>query len=312
MAERRMFSKTIIDSDRFLDMPPSAQLLYFHLAMRADDDGFVDKQKTIMRITGSSQADMDMLIECGFVISFESGIIAIRHWRVNNHIQKDRYKHTIHKAEREKVTLDENNVYTLDTTCIQSVSKMDTQDRPGQERLVEDSLGQDRQGQERPLLCTPEEFGFGAPCPPEEPQPEYMAECPPEEAVGSEVLSVGSEVLSEVSSVGQSSENDLISDKGLGLSYEQCGRLVEMCSEADVETYMQKLSDWQIRSGKKCRNPFNTIMSWILEDRVKLGAKKSPKKPQKSEESSSYDIEEFERYAMNLDFSKLSPANGGG
>lgn len=310
MAERRMFSKTIIDSDRFLDMPPSAQLLYFHLAMRADDDGFVDKQKTIMRITGSSQADMDMLIECGFVIPFESGIIAIKDWRVNNLIKKDRYKPTIHKAEMAMLRLDDVNVYTLEPDRNQSGTQVEPQDRlgqdrPGQERIGEDSLGQDRQGQERPLLCTPEEFGFGAPCPPEEPQPEYMAECPPEE-------DVGSEVLSEVSSVGQSSENDLISDKGLGLSYEQCGRLVEMCSEADVETYMQKLSDWQIRSGKKCRNPFNTIMSWILEDRAKLNAKKSPKKPQKSEESSSYDIEEFERYAMNLDFSKLSPSNGGG
>ena len=95
MAERRMFSKSIIDSDLFLDMPATTQMLYFHLAMRADDDGFINNPKRIMRMIGASDDDMRILIAKQFVILFDSGIVVIKHWRIHNYIRSDRYKPSI-------------------------------------------------------------------------------------------------------------------------------------------------------------------------------------------------------------------------
>lgn len=137
MAERRMFAKTIIDSDAFLDMSVTAQLLYFHLSMRADDDGFVNKPKSIMRMIGASQGDAEMLVNKKFIIPFESGVVVIKHWKIHNYIAKDRYKETTYKDERATLMLDENNAYT---TCIQPVYGMDTQDRLGKERIGKDRL----------------------------------------------------------------------------------------------------------------------------------------------------------------------------
>ena len=135
MAERRMFAKTIIDSDAFLDMPLSAQALYFHLSMRADDDGFVSNPKKIQRMLGASDDDCKLLIIKQFVLTFESGVIVIKHWRMHNYIQKDRYRGTIYTEEKSQLSLDENNAYTdcihdvssLDTDCIHDVSSLDTQ-----------------------------------------------------------------------------------------------------------------------------------------------------------------------------------------
>ena len=129
MAERRMFAKTIIDSDMFLDMPVTAQLLYFHLSMRADDDGFINKPKTIMRMCSAKEDDMSILIAKQFVIPFESGIVVIKHWKIHNYIQKDRYKPSSFE-EKNKVVCGEGMIYRLvddlDTKCIQTVSNMDT------------------------------------------------------------------------------------------------------------------------------------------------------------------------------------------
>ena len=119
MAKRRMFSQEITDSDEFLDMPSTTQNLYFHLGMKADDDGFVNNPKTIMRNVRAMEDDLKILIAKKFIIPFESGIIVIRHWRVHNYIQKDRYTPTRHKAEKSQITVDESHVYNLDTECIQ-------------------------------------------------------------------------------------------------------------------------------------------------------------------------------------------------
>lgn len=140
MAERRMFAKTIIDSDAFLDMPHTTQLLYFHLAMRADDDGFINNPKSIMRNARCNDDDVKLLITKKFIIPFESGVVVIKHWKIHNYIAKDRYKETKYKEERATLALDENNSYT---TCIQTVNKLDTQDRLGKERLGEVSVGKD-------------------------------------------------------------------------------------------------------------------------------------------------------------------------
>lgn len=123
MAQKRMFNNSVIGSDDFLEMPDSSQNLYFHLSMRADDDGFVDNWKSIMRMTGKKDDDLKILIAKSFVIPFDTGILVIRHWRLNNYIQNDRYKETIYKDEKSLLSIDSNNVYNLDTNCIHSIDK---------------------------------------------------------------------------------------------------------------------------------------------------------------------------------------------
>ena len=144
MAERRMFAKTIIDSDAFLDMPQSTQLLYFHLSMRADDDGFINNPKSIMRNVKCNDDDLTLLAAKKFIINFGSGIVVIKHWKIHNYIAKDRYKETKYKQEKSMLSLDENNSYTLEendmyTECIQPVYEMDTQVRLGKDRLGKDN-----------------------------------------------------------------------------------------------------------------------------------------------------------------------------
>jgi len=127
MAERRMFAKTIIDSDAFLDMPLSTQALYFHLSMRADDDGFINNAKKIQRMLGCNDDDLKILLSKNFIIPFETGVCVIKHWKIHNLIQKDRYKPTVYSEHKNKLSLKNNNVYTMDTVCIQDVSKLEPQ-----------------------------------------------------------------------------------------------------------------------------------------------------------------------------------------
>ena len=143
MAERRMFAKTIIDSDAFLDMPLSTQALYFHLSMRADDDGFINNPKKIQRMVGASDDDLKLLIAKNFIIPFESGIVVIKHWRIHNYIQKDRYKPTVYVEEKEFLKLKDNNAYTLDTECIHDGYSMETQVRLGKDRLDKNNISVD-------------------------------------------------------------------------------------------------------------------------------------------------------------------------
>ena len=146
MAERRMFAKTIVTSDAFLDMPASTRCLYFLLGMVADDDGFVNNPKSIMRQAGSTADDLNLLIAKRFILTFQSGVVVIKHWCIHNTIQKDRYKETKYLEEKSTLMLDENKAYTeseIDVypECIQTVSNMDTQVRLGKDKLGEDSVG---------------------------------------------------------------------------------------------------------------------------------------------------------------------------
>ena len=141
MAERRMFAKTIIDSDAFLDMPASTQLLYFHLSMRADDDGFINNPKKVQRMVGCSDDDLKLLIVKNFIIPFESGVVVIKHWRIHNYIQGDRYKPTVYQEEKAKLQVKGNKAYTLmDTECIQDGYSLDTQVRLGKDSIGKDSI----------------------------------------------------------------------------------------------------------------------------------------------------------------------------
>ena len=149
-----MFAKTIIDSDSFLDMPVTARLLYYDLAMRADDDGFVNNPKKIMRVVGASQDDLTLLCVKKFVIPFESGIVVIKHWKIHNYIQRDRYKPTKYEDERARLTVNDNGAYSLNSECIQNVSKMDTTCiQNGYNMDTQVRLGKDRLGKDSISIC---------------------------------------------------------------------------------------------------------------------------------------------------------------
>lgn len=152
-----MFCKSVVDSDAFLDMPLTAQCLYFHLGMHADDDGFVNNSNKIRRAIGANVDDFTTLEKNLFLINFPSGVTVIRHWKVNNYIPKDRYKPTRNTAERCMLVCDEGvyslgestqtadcmqPVYGLDTNCIQPVYNLDTQVRLGKDRLGKVSIEQ--------------------------------------------------------------------------------------------------------------------------------------------------------------------------
>lgn len=139
MAERRMFAKTIIDSDSFLDMPLSAQALYFHLSMRADDDGFINNPKKIQRMVGCADDDMRLLVAKAFIIPFESGVVVIKHWRINNYIRNDRYKPTNYTEEMAQLQVKENGAYTEKLPLgIPNGYQMDTQVRLGKVRDIKE------------------------------------------------------------------------------------------------------------------------------------------------------------------------------
>ena len=112
MAERRMFAKSIVLSDAFLDMPMSARCLYFTLGMLADDDGFVGNPKSIMRQCGATGDDMKILLAKRYVLGFESGVIVIKHWRINNFLRSDRHLNTTYVEELESLETDEKGSYT--------------------------------------------------------------------------------------------------------------------------------------------------------------------------------------------------------
>ena len=136
MAQRRMFSLEVVDTDTFLDLPASSQNLYFHLGMRADDDGFVSSPKRITAMVNCSGDDLKLLIAKRFVIPFESGVCVIKDWRINNYIQKDRYHQTRYLDEKQHLLVEDSGSYLyMDTPCIQPVSKSDTQVRLGKDRI---------------------------------------------------------------------------------------------------------------------------------------------------------------------------------
>lgn len=108
-----MFDKSVVKCDDFIEMPDSSQNLYFHLSMEADDDGFVDNWKSIMRMTGKKEDDLKILIAKQFLLPFDSGVIVIKHWRINNYLRKDRYNPTKHIEEKHQLIVEENDEYSM-------------------------------------------------------------------------------------------------------------------------------------------------------------------------------------------------------
>ena len=157
MANRRMFSKKITDTDKFLDMPASAQNLYFHLNMHADDDGFLGNAKTVKRMVGASDDDLKLLVTKQFLIPFDDGVVVIKDWRIHNYIRSDRYRSTIYTDHKNSLQINENQQYELVAEQPKEVGmtdgipsgnqdgyQMDTQVRLGKDRLGKVRLGKGR------------------------------------------------------------------------------------------------------------------------------------------------------------------------
>lgn len=130
MAQRRMFSLQVIDTDRFMDMPLSAQALYFHLGMHGDDDGFVSSPRKIARAAGCNDGDLRLLASSGYIIPFESGVIVITDWNVNNTLKNDRYHETVYTEERSQISLDSSGKYILGTNMVPEVFHLGSNTEP--------------------------------------------------------------------------------------------------------------------------------------------------------------------------------------
>ncbi|HEM6228420.1 TPA: DnaD domain protein [Streptococcus suis] len=150
MAQRRMFSKEITTSDHFVDMPQSTQLLYFHLGMEADDEGFIGNARMLSRAYGANSDDLKLLQAKGFIIIFESGVTVVKDWNLNNQIRKDRLKPTIYQAEKSLLTLDSAGVYQFDNQMTTKPQPNDNQ-MPTKcpHRLGKDSIGKDSIGEQQ-------------------------------------------------------------------------------------------------------------------------------------------------------------------
>lgn len=226
LAERRMFAKTIIDSDAFLDMPLSTQCLYFHLCMRADDDGFINNPKKIQRMVGCADDDLKLLLAKSFVIPFDSGVCVIKHWRIHNYIRNDRYQETVYQDEKKQLHIKENRAYSLhegdsDTAGIPDGIPNDYQ-METQVRLGKSSIGKGRLVEDR---------GAGEGAPPPAPEKQIYGEF-----------------------------------QNVRLTMQQYESLIQRLGKDKALSYIEQLSGYIASRGKRYTNHYATILNWWRKD----------------------------------------------
>ena len=140
MARRRMFSLDIVDSDQFTDLPATARLLYYELGVRADDDGFVGNPRKITKFAECSEEDIETLEDNGFIYMFDSGVLAIRYWTVNNQLRNDRYHGTYYVEEKKKLSknMDNKTYYFIDDGVLNGIPLVDL-DKIREEELIKEN-----------------------------------------------------------------------------------------------------------------------------------------------------------------------------
>lgn len=258
MAERRMFAKTIIDSDAFIDMPLSTQALYFHLSMRADDDGFINNPKKIQRMIGATDDDLRLLIAKRFIIPFESGIVVIKHWKIHNYIRNDRYKPTVYEEERKQLETKDNGAYTeVEAVGIPSgnqvVYQMETQVRVGKDSIGKDSLG----------------------------------ECSVVPGAATAAATGDTKKLKKIDgSLGQGV---------VFLSDDQVSDLLDKLGIEGFDRYVKRLADYIIKKNAHINSHYNTILKWAKEDSALQGGQK--KTPPRGGEGT-FETDEFYEAAL--------------
>lgn len=168
MANKRMFSVDVVETDAFLDLPPKAQALYFHLGMRADDDGFVSSPRTIMRAIGCNTGELKRLETSGYVISFNSGVVVVTDWKVNNTLKSDRYRKTMFQNELALLKESTSKRYILsDNGTIsepirnQNGNQPSTQYSIEENRVVESSSAEQQRPTAPPAACAPHKGALG-------------------------------------------------------------------------------------------------------------------------------------------------------
>ena len=234
MAERRMFAKTIIDSDAFIDMPVTARLLYYDLAMRADDDGFVNSPKKIMRMIGASQDDVNILIMRKFILPFDNGIVVIKHWRIHNYIRKDTYKATTYIEQKAMLDTDENNAYTFKK---QEELYLDDEPWTSRGRAVDEPSTQVRVGKDR---------------------------------VGQDSLVECSVVDGDTATTTEDDElrqlNGPLGQGVVWLTENQISSLLDRMNIEAFDRYVKRLADFIIDKKAHVKNHYETILKWYKED----------------------------------------------
>lgn len=237
MAERRMFAKTIIDSDAFIDMPLSTQALYFHLSMRADDDGFINNPRKIQRMIGASDDDLKVLCLKRFILPFDSGVVVIKHWKIHNYIRNDRYKPTVYVEEKAMLTSKENGVYTEVTTIgIPSGNQMDTQYRLGK--------GSKELGEFRVVEGSANGYHSDS-----DPNPE------------NDEISTKLSTVSQFEALGGTLGQGVVM-----LTPEQDEALLDKLGFDGYNHYISKLANFIIEKDAKVGNHYATILKWAKED----------------------------------------------
>lgn len=238
MAERRMFSNAIVDNDMFLDMPITTQLLYFHLGMHTDDEGFVSSPRKIQRSVGCSNDDMKVLISKGFIIPFESGVIVVTHWHIHNSLRKDRAKETIYKDERERLTITDNGAYCLTdnelSTGCPTLDNQMTTNCP--HKLREDKISEDKESEGKGTQ-SPD----GEEMPPKTQKPAFH-------------------LYGEY--------------KHIRLTNEQYSKLIEEYGEKMTAEYIKRCDEYCQQYGKSYKDYNLTLRNWIRKDSEKNGQAK--------------------------------------
>ena len=235
MAKRRMFSLDVVDTDAFLDLPASSQNLYFHLGMRADDDGFISSPKRIAATVAASADDLKLLVAKGFIIPFDSGVCVVRDWKVNNYIQGDRYTPSLYKEEKAHLGLDENRRYSmLDTVCIQD-------GYTGKVRLGKDRLNT---------------FGLGSA------EPNEKKFFPPDSDAYMAACCLRDEIASRLPTASPPSEKQL---QSWADAFDKCHRLDGHGWDEIEQVLLFSQSDkfWQqnILSGEKFRKQYTSLLA---------------------------------------------------
>lgn len=265
MAERRMLSKKIVMSDAFLDLPATARALYLSLSMSADDDGFLNNAKSILRLSGCSEDDLKILIAKKFLLAFDSGVIVIKHWLMNNYIQKDRYTPTQYRDEKFRLTIDneknyhiaptaigcpEQNVSNLDTECIQSGYKMYTQDS------IDKSKSKDRD-----IVVVNSIYS-------------NINKATPVSADNA-----------NANKTKQTAKKVFGDSKTVCLTDAELKEIRDAIGEKDTELYINRLDEFCARTGKRYVNCKRVILQWAEED--------TKKGKRKAKDSSSFDAADF-------------------
>lgn len=268
MADKRMFSKGLVDGDDFLDMPPMAQLLYFHLGVRADDDGFLNNAKRICGFIGASTEDMSTLIERGYLIPFERGVVAIRHWKVNNLIRGDRYKPTAYVYEKEQLEIGKDGIYTL---------------KKPKENNPKDCGKPCGECEGIHVENTVENYGI-----PNDHQRYTQGSVSIQDSIGLGYSVPRAHAREDEISLPQEPTN-----KGFCISEKEEKLLVEKMGYIMYQQYAKKLEDFIIRKNARVYSCADTILKWYNED-----LKRGSVKPYQKQEIG-FDLDEFFNAAVN-------------